>query len=184
MSSRDDQTEPERDPDVPGQVPTHDATGLDLARRIARAVSENPLPAPVSPKAKRTRPARGGRPMADDRDLQSVGGAMEDLIERRGWARQVNVHLLMARWPVFVGPVNADHSVPESYADGVLVVRTDSTAWATSLRTMAAQLVARLNEELGEGSVKRIQVLGPDAPSWNKGRRRVSGGRGPRDTYG
>jgi predicted nucleic acid-binding Zn ribbon protein len=49
---------------------------------------------------------------------------------------------------------------------------------------MAPQLVAMLNEQLGDGTVTRIAVLGPDAPSWKKGRRSVRDGRGPRDTYG
>ena len=66
----------------------------------------------------------------------------------------------------------------------MLTVRTDSTAWAASLRTLAPQLVAILNEQLGDRTVTRIAVLGPDAPSWKKGRLSVRDGRGPRDTYG
>ena len=81
-------------------------------------------------------------------------------------------------------PSNAAHSSPEGYADTVLTVRADSTAWATQLRYLAPQLVAMLNEQLGDGTVTRIRVLGPDAPSWKKGRRSVRDGRGPRDTYG
>ena len=73
---------------------------------------------------------------------------------------------------------------PEAYADTVLTVRADSTAWATQLRYLAPQLVAMLNEQLGDGTITRIKVLGPDAPSWKKGRRSVRDGRGPRDTYG
>ena len=68
-------------------------------------------------------------------------------------------------------------------ADKVLTVRAESSTWATSLRQIAPQLVARLNEQLGQGSVERVQVIGPHAPSWKKGRRSVPG-RGPRDTYG
>jgi predicted nucleic acid-binding Zn ribbon protein len=41
-----------------------------------------------------------------------------------------------------------------------------------------------LNEALGDGTITRIKVLGPDAPSWKKGRRSVRDGLGPRDTYG
>ena len=71
-----------------------------------------------------------------------------------------------------------------AYADTVLTIRTDATVWSTSLRTLAPSLVAKLNKELGEGTVTRIQVLGPNAPSWNHGPRSVRDGRGPRDTYG
>ena len=63
-------------------------------------------------------------------------------------------------------------------------MRTDSTAWATQLRLLAPQLVQRLNQELGHGTVTVIEVLGPHLPTWRKGSRSVRDGRGPRDTYG
>jgi predicted nucleic acid-binding Zn ribbon protein len=65
----------------------------------------------------------------------------------------------------------------------VLTVRAESTTWATSLRQIAPQLVAVLNEQLGQGTVERVVDIGPTAPSWKKGKRSVQG-RGPRDTYG
>ncbi|MFZ1383723.1 MAG: DciA family protein, partial [Propionicimonas sp.] len=65
----------------------------------------------------------------------------------------------------------------------VLTVRADSSTWAASLRLIAPQLVARLNDQLGQGTVERVVVVGPSAPSWKKGKRSVPG-RGPRDTYG
>ena len=89
--------------------------------------------------------------------------------------------------PLIVTPscsLNGAHSHPESYADTVLTVRADSTAWATQLRYLAPRLVAMLNEQLGDGTVTLIKVLGPDAPAWKKGLRSVRDGRGPRDTYG
>ena len=124
----------------------------------------------------------GARP--DDRDPKLLSAAVEDLVRAKGWATDINVHTLLARWPLLVGPANAAHSRPEAYADAVLTVRTDSTAWATQLRMMAPQLVALLNEHLGDGTITRVAILGPDAPSWKKGRRAVRDGRGPRDTYG
>ena len=42
----------------------------------------------------------------------------------------------------------------------MLTVQCDSTAWATQLRLLAPQLVARLNEDLGQGTVRLIKVLG------------------------
>ena len=83
-----------------------------------------------------------------------------------------------------VGPEIAQHVTPESFEDGVLVVRADSTSWATNLRYMAPLLLERLAAEVGEGVVGDLRVLGPAAPSWRRGRRSAPGGRGPRDTYG
>jgi predicted nucleic acid-binding Zn ribbon protein len=105
-------------------------------------------------------------------------------VESRGWGTEVSVHVLLGRWPALVGPELAAHSRPERYADTVLTVRTDSTAWASQVRLLAPHLVAKLNQQLGDGTVTRVKVLGPDAPSWKKGRLSVRDGRGPRDTYG
>lgn len=110
--------------------------------------------------------------------------AVEHLVDDQGWDRDVRVHAVFGRWAAIVGPEVAAHCAPESLTDGRLRVAADSTAWATQLRLLASALVARLNAELGHGSVLRIEVRGPTGPSWSRGRRAVRGGRGPRDTYG
>ena len=193
-------TPPERE-GVPEPVPPtdglepHDPTGLGLAQTVARS-----LGATARGAGSRRSGGKGGRrgdvprrvgdgpqvsgPHPDDRDPQRLAAAVERLVESKGWTTEVNVRSLLARWPALVGPVNAAHSHPESYTDTVLTVRTDSTAWATQLRLLAPQLVAMLNAALGDGTVTRVNVKGPDAPSWKKGRLSVRDGRGPRDTYG
>jgi predicted nucleic acid-binding Zn ribbon protein len=91
---------------------------------------------------------------------------------------------VFSRWAEIVGSEIAGHTTPESFADGRLVVRTNSTAWATQLKLLAPSVVRRLNEDLGHGTVTVIEILGPRGPSWKKGPRSVRDGRGPRDTYG
>jgi predicted nucleic acid-binding Zn ribbon protein len=119
----------------------------------------------------------------DDRDPQLLGQSVDRLVAERGWQAQAAVGGVVARWPHVVGPELADHCVPEGYAETVLTVRADSTAWATQVRLLAPSLVARLNAECGEGTVTQVRVLGPGRPSWRKGHLHVRG-RGPRDTYG
>jgi len=160
----------------------YDPTGLDLARTVARSVarprrSRRPNPnRPVDPQASGAHP--------DDRDPKLLGAALDRLVESKGWSTEVTLHTLLGRWSDLVGPVNAEHSTPETYLDGVLTVRADSSVWASSLRAVAPQLVAILNDRLGDGAVSRVAVLGPRGPSWKKGPRSVRDGRGPRDTYG
>ena len=164
--------------------PAFEPTGLDLAHQIADMVAHSaPLPPPMEPPKKKTtrRPASSRRSKDDPMPL---GEALGSVIRQRGWSTELNVHTLLGRWPSLVGETVADHSTPEGYADGVITVRTDSTAWASQLRLMVPQLVAKLNETLGDGTIKRIAIKGPDAPTWKHGRRSVSDGRGPRDTYG
>ena len=72
----------------------------------------------------------------------------------------------MGRWPQMVGPRSRSTASREHYDEDerVLTVRCDSTAWATQLRLLAPQLVARLNEDLGQGTVVLIKVRGPAGP--------------------
>jgi predicted nucleic acid-binding Zn ribbon protein len=96
---------------------------------------------------------------------------------------------LTGRWAEIVGPDVAEHVVPETFeqaSDGrglLLVLRADSSAWATSMRLLLPQVRARIDAELGTGTVRDISVLGPASPSWRHGTLHVRG-RGPRDTYG
>lgn len=166
----------------------HRPDGLDLARAAARAAAATPGAAPARRRTsssfrKRTRTtSSGARP--DDRDPQLLEQAMGRLIANHGWEVDLRVQGVFGRWAELVGSEVADHCTPESFDDGRLVVRTDSTAWATQLKLLAPSIVRRLNEDLGHGTVTVIEVLGPHLPSWTKGRLSSRDGRGPRDTYG
>jgi predicted nucleic acid-binding Zn ribbon protein len=181
MSADDESGVPDRRP------PEHDPTGLDVARAVARSLRSAAARGGRSPG-----PTRSGRPdgptlsgsRPDGRDPTLVGTVLGKLIETSGWESDIAVRSMFARWTELVGPEIADHCAPVGFADGVLRVRADSTAWATQLRLLAGSVVRRLNDELGHGSVSILDVSGPDAPSWTKGRRSVRDGRGPRDTYG
>ncbi|MGH8970640.1 MAG: DUF721 domain-containing protein [Actinomycetes bacterium] len=119
----------------------------------------------------------------DERDPQPLGSSVDRLLAERGWETDAAVGGVMGRWSAVVGNDLAAHCVPLAFDDGELVVRADSTAWATQVRMLAPNLVRRLNEEVGEGTVAAVRVLGPGTPSWKRGPLSVRG-RGPRDTYG
>ncbi|SDS87045.1 Predicted nucleic acid-binding protein, contains Zn-ribbon domain (includes truncated derivatives) [Nocardioides scoriae] len=180
------------DPAVPvDPVEDHDDSGLELARAIARGLAGR-TPAQGarglgrSPGRGRRRPVveprvSGARP--DDRDPQTVDASLGRFVAEQGWASELRVHGVFARWEAIVGREVGQHVRPETLSDGRLSVRTDSTAWATQMRLLAPDVVRRLNEVLGDGTVTVIDVAGPRGPSWTRGRLRVKG-RGPRDTYG
>lgn len=119
----------------------------------------------------------------DERDPQLLGSSFDRLLAERGWETDLAVGGVMGRWATIVGDDLAEHCLPVSFDRGELVVQAESTAWATQLRLLARQLVARLNDELGAGTVASVKVLAPRAPSWKRGRLSVRG-RGTRDTYG
>ena len=179
----DEQPEP---PEGSEPEPGHRDDGLDLAKAISRATAKSSPAARTRQRRKDQRPTRGRVSGAhpDDRDPQLLDTTLSRLVDDHGWALDLKVHGVFGRWGDLVGAEVAQHCTPESFADGRLVVRTDSTAWATQLRLLAPTVVRRLNEELGHGTVAVIDVLGPHLPTWKKGPRSVRDGRGPRDTYG
>jgi predicted nucleic acid-binding Zn ribbon protein len=180
--------------DDDGLEPTPDhgreLTGIDAAKHAlaqARAAARQaPAQRPVR-RAPMASQASGSGP--DARDPALLGSAVARLMAERGWERPTAVGGLTGRWAEIVGPELAEHVVPETFepaADGSglrLVLRADSTSWATSLRMLLPQIRARIDAELGVGTVRDISILGPAAPSWKHGTFTVRG-RGPRDTYG
>ncbi len=60
-------------------------------------------------------------------------------------------------WEGIVGPRIAAHTTPRSLRDGVLSVDVDDPAWASQLGFMEVDLIAKITNELGEGSVTSIR---------------------------
>ena len=177
---------PTEDEASPDRQPQHRPDGLDLAKDVARATARSGPAKRVRRRGteRRTGPAKASGAFPDERDPQLLDTTVSRLVDDHGWDIDLRVAGVFARWAELVGDELAQHVTPESFADGVLAVRTDSTAWATQLKYLAPALVKRLNEELGHGTVTLVEIAGPHLPTWKKGPRSVRDGRGPRDTYG
>lgn len=178
---RPDSTDPQPvdKPDVPPAEVARAA--LNRAKAAARAKGLRPgSPAKRSPLAEpRT---TGSGPSA--RDPQLLSDVVGRLLQAKGWRAEVSVGGVIGRWREVVGDDIADHCTPETFEDKVLVVRASSTAWATQVRLLTPTLLRRLGEEVGDGVVDDVKVLGPAGPGFGRGPRSVRGGRGPRDTWG
>ncbi|MBB3601041.1 putative nucleic acid-binding Zn ribbon protein [Mycolicibacterium sp. BK556] len=190
-------TEPEdNDDDQPVGPPEHLAglAGMDLVRRTleeargaARSQGKEVGRGGRSPGARRGA-ERGNRrtwsgPGPDRRDPQTFATAANELAKSRGWTGKVAEGAVFAQWATVVGEQIAEHAEPTALRDGVLSVAAESTAWATQLRMVQSQLLAKIAAAVGDGVVKSLKITGPVAPSWRKGPLHISG-RGPRDTYG
>jgi predicted nucleic acid-binding Zn ribbon protein len=156
---------------------------LELARRIANSYRGNGqgTPGPPVPK-RRVRPARPSR--AKNEDPSSIADLLGQVVRDQGWAEQLDDQRIFTEWATIVGAEVAQHAQIEGFEQTIAHVRASSTAWATQLKMLAPRIVAKLNEALGDGTVTRIEVRGPQAPSWKNGPRSIRGARGPRDTYG
>ena len=156
------------------------AAALARARAAAKAKGLRPGLRP----RRRVKDVPVGERSSGGRDPKLLGDQLDQFVTERGWVGDVAVGAVIGRWSQIVGPEIAQHCAPVDFVDGILTVRADSTAWATQLRLLSSSLLARLAEDVGEGTVGELRVVGPGAPTWSRGQRRVQDGRGPRDTYG
>jgi predicted nucleic acid-binding Zn ribbon protein len=169
----DETTPSEREPNRDGSERAgrdHAREALSQAKSDARRRGAMPGAAGRGGGRKsRTEPGRRAR----NDDPQSISDVLGGLVSDQGWRERAAIGAVFGRWDQIVGPDLAEHTRPESFADGEVVVRADSAAWATQVRLLAGSLVRRLNEELGHGTVATVKVTGPGA---NDRRRRWSNG--------
>ncbi|MGH3675776.1 MAG: DUF721 family protein [Mycobacterium sp.] len=167
-------------------------TGMDLVRRTleeargaARSQGKDVGRGRGSPTARRVAGRRRSwsGPGPDSRDPQPLGAVTRDLARTRGWSVRVAQGMVFGQWRTVVGDQIAARATPTALRDGVLSVSAETTAWATQLRMVQSQLLAKIAAAVGDGVVTSLKIVGPVAPSWRKGRLHIAG-RGPRDTYG
>lgn len=178
-------------PEPPGDLAR--LKGMDLVRRtleeargVARGKGKDIGRGRNSPGSRRVAGnsrRRWSGPNPDGRDPQLFGAATSDVARSRGWSGRVAGGTVFGRWRAVVGDQIAAHATPTALHDGVLTVSAESTAWATQLRMVQAQLIAKIAAAVGDGVVTSMKIVGPAGPTWRKGAYRVPG-RGPRDTYG
>ena len=126
---------------------------------------------------------RGSQPFVKGREPVRASSSIEELMTEQDWLGRVEKEALFLDWERLVGSDNAAASQPVSLEKNLMIIQCRSTAWATQLRLLQDQILARVQEQYPDLGVLELRFIGPAAPSWKKGPRSVPG-RGPRDTYG
>jgi predicted nucleic acid-binding Zn ribbon protein len=131
---------------------------------------------------KRRQPKEAPRESHGDPTL--ISNILESIVEDRGWDSGLAEGNLFAQWNVIVGDDIASHAQPISLLDGTLLIQTSSTAWATQLSLVQNDILTKIQASAPGALVESLSIHGPKPPSWKRGLRTISNGRGPRDTYG
>ena len=117
-------------------------------------------------------------------DPTLIATVLSELIAQRDWNSGLAEGTLFATWPQIVGPEIASHTTPLSTLDGRLLIQCSSAAWATQLNLVGPTLLETIRSSAPGALIESLDFIGPQAPSWKRGLRSISNGRGPRDTYG
>lgn len=123
------------------------------------------------------------QPFDANRDPIKLSTGIDELVGEFNWSAQLSKAELFVSWPNIVGVDVANACTPTSLDNSVMHIDCNSTAWATQMRLMSAQVLAEVNSVYPNLEIREIKFHSPQAPSWKKGSRSVPG-RGPRDTYG
>lgn len=95
---------------------------------------------------------------SDDRHPKRLAELLGGVTRRLGMATPDALSRVFAGWSELVGEPLASHVRPVGLRDGVLYVEVDETAWATQLRYLGDDVVRRIEERVGAGTVRTLSV--------------------------
>lgn len=176
--------EPSNRPIEPGELGGYERArkALEEARAAARAAGKSVGRGRASPVRRTPRGAQSRKRWSgsgpDARDPQPFGRLVGGLAKDRGWQEKIGEGTLFGMWDTIVGADIAAHAKPIELRDNVLHVQAESTAWATQLRYVQSQILAKIAAAVGDGVVKSLRISGPKGAVVAK-RRATCAGEGP-----
>jgi predicted nucleic acid-binding Zn ribbon protein len=94
----------------------------------------------------------------DEEEPKPLASSLDEVLQGLGGPGVRAVRTVFSDWTELVGGHTAQHARPVSLDGGCLLVVVDEPGWATRFRYEQASLLARFEDELGEGVVSRIEV--------------------------
>jgi len=88
-----------------------------------------------------------------------VGASLDRVARRFGIRSATTLPAVFERWSDLVGEGVGARTTPRALRGTTLVVAVDDPSWATQLRWLEADLVARIGVELGPGVVTALELL-------------------------
>jgi len=92
-------------------------------------------------------------------DPVPIGDALAEVGEELGLAEPRVIGVLSARWPEIVGHAVAEHARLRALRGSTLTIAVDSGPWATQLRYLEADVLARVAALVGDGVVDSVRVV-------------------------
>ena len=87
-----------------------------------------------------------------------IGESLDAVARNLGGAGGPALVDLLRRWPAVVGESLAAHCRPLTLRSGTLTIAADEPAWGAQLGWLEADLLRRLDQAVGAGTVTRIAV--------------------------
>ena len=105
---------------------------------------------------------RSGRPTGvpgEPTDPVPVGDALAAVSAELGLADPGVVGALVDRWPEVVGSAIAENARLRAVRGSTLTIAVESGAWATELRYLESEVLARVATIVGDGVIDTVRVV-------------------------
>jgi predicted nucleic acid-binding Zn ribbon protein len=112
--------------------------------------------------------------MTGKRGEAHLGTLLEGVLANLDLRKRFREHLAIIAWPKIAGQVVAAHSEAEAARDGVLIVATDTPAWAHELQMRQRELLGLVANQVGPEVIREIHFRS------GRRRKRPAARRGPR----
>ena len=91
--------------------------------------------------------------------IKPIGTILGDLAEELGIRGKLKQYEAVTRWAEVVGERIAQEAEPQKIEKGVLLVRVRTGVWRNELTMRKAEILAKLNQAIGEAVIKDIKFL-------------------------
>jgi len=91
--------------------------------------------------------------------IKPIGAVLGELAEDLGIQAKLRQYEAVTRWADIVGQRIAEEAEPQKIEKGVLLVRVRKSVWRNELTMRKSEIVAKLNQAIGEAVIKDIKFL-------------------------
>ena len=78
--------------------------------------------------------------------------------------------IVFAAWKRCSGELLSDRTTPLDFSENRLVIAVEDKTWQRNLETLSPQMLVKLNDYLGQGTVKFIEFKAMHEPAREQGR--------------
>ena len=93
------------------------------------------------------------------REPEKIGGLISGFLDKLGFGERLYKQTAVLRWPEIVGPKIATETEALRIDGDTLVVKVQKAAWRQQLTFLKAEILAKIDSEIGRGCVKDIRFI-------------------------
>ena len=91
--------------------------------------------------------------------MQSLKITIENMLRKYGIDNAVSQNKALTEWDKAVGKTVAKNAVPEKVEHGVVIVKVASPTWRQELYLQKAEIIEKLNKEIGKKVIRDIRFI-------------------------